>query len=239
MVLCQLFKIASPENCLLNGLGPGHPPWFPWIHASQKSCWDQKSFQRTIQISCSIPRLPNLLSPLLSFPAAPVNAQGPLTGALPPPPSSAHLASGPSPDSCLLCSQGDRGSGDPEGCLGRLPCSYRGWMKEREGTAGGRKVRAARGGSVWCVRRQPLGRWESQREGRVEGCGAWGERQHGAPEEMERKAGRGTLPSSRGLCALLTCLRSWDGSSPRSVGPGSLGHRGRRRCPACSHRCPH
>lgn len=64
-------------------------------------------------------------------------------------------------DSCLLCSQGDRGSGGPAGCLGRLPCSYRG------------------------------------------------------------------------------CLRSWDGSFPRSVGPGSLGRRSRRRCPACSHRCPH
>ena len=89
------------------------------------------------------------------------------------------------------------------------------------------------------MRRQLLGRWESRREGRVEECGAWGERQHGAPEETEQKAGQGSLPSSRGLCALLTCLRSWDGSFPRSVGPGSLGCRGRRRCPACSHRCPH
>lgn len=30
--------------------------------------------------------------------------------------------------SCLLCSLGGRGSGDPEGHLGRLPCSYRGCL---------------------------------------------------------------------------------------------------------------
>lgn len=175
MVLCQLFKIASPENCLLNGLGPGHPPWFPWIRASQKSCWDQKSFQRTIQISCSIPRLPNLLSPLLSFPAAPVNAQGPLTGALPPPPSSAHLAPGPSPDSCLLCSQGDRGSGDPEGCLGRLPCSYRGWMRERERGHSRRKEGQGSKGWEYVVCEEAtageVGKPEGRQSGRLRGVG--------------------------------------------------------------------
>lgn len=72
---------------------------------------------------------------------------------------------------------------------------------------------------------------------RVKGYG--GERQRGAPEEVGKKCGKGSLPSSRGLCALLTCLRSWDGPFPHSVGPGSLGRRGRRGRRACSHRCPH
>ena len=91
---CHLFFISSASVrsllflsflVLLNGLGPGHPPWFPWICASQKSCWDQKSFQRAIQISSSTPRLPNLLSPLPSFHAAPCQCPRPSNWSFPAP----------------------------------------------------------------------------------------------------------------------------------------------------------
>lgn len=167
----------------------------------------------------------------------PVNAQGPLTGALQPPPFSALLTPGPSPDSCLLCSQGDRGSEGPAGCLGRLPCSYRGWIRRREGIGGGGSgkrgvgVCDVRGGNRWGG-----GKAGGKAEWKAVGRGGRGSAE---PRRTEWQAGRGSLLSPRGLCALLTCLRSWDGSFPRSVGPGSLGRRGRRRCPACSHRCPH
>lgn len=40
-------------------------------------------------------------------------------------------------------------------------------------------------------------------------------------------------------CSYRGCRRSWDGSFPHNVDPGSPQHRGRRRCQACSHRYPH
>lgn len=36
--------------------------------------------------------------------------------------------------SCLLCSQWGRGSGDLEGHLGKLPCSYRGCLHSWDGS---------------------------------------------------------------------------------------------------------
>lgn len=82
----------------------------------------------------------------------------------------------------------------------------------KEGTVGGRS-----------------GTWEGSRRevGTEGGRPLWDERQLD-PRGGERE---GPLP-------LLTCLRSWDGPFPHSVGPGSQWHRGRRGCWACSHRYP-
>lgn len=80
-----------------------------------------------------------------------------------------------------------------------------------------------------------MGNWrEAKQRAWAVGWGA-----AGAPEEMEKKGRKAEGLPSFLQRYLLTCLHSWDGSFPHSVGPGSQWHRNRRRCQHFSHKYRH
>lgn len=90
-------------------------------------------------------------------------------------------------------------------------------------SAGAGQEMGTGGGRCGTGRAAP-GRWDRGKASLREECGMRGSR-------ARRRWRRRALP-------LLTCLRSWGGPFPHSVGPGSQWHRGRRGRRACPHRCP-